>query len=94
MASPQDFLDAINHVKDNTADIRSRLDDVKGKLDTTNTHLTTIEGKLDAINASVQQVDADVKKVQQLLLWGFQQLITLGHTPTRPCSTTTSRTTP
>jgi hypothetical protein len=72
MASPQDFLDAINHVKDNTADIRSRLD-------TTNNHLTTIEGKLDAINASVQQVDADVKKVQQLLLWGFQQLITLGQ---------------
>ncbi len=79
MASPQDFLDAINHVKDNTADIRSRLDDVKGKLDTTNNHLATIEGKLDAINASVQQVDADVKKTQQLLLWGFQQLITLGQ---------------
>jgi hypothetical protein len=30
---------------------------------------------LDAIKA----VDADVQKVQQLLLWGFQQLITLGQ---------------
>ncbi len=79
MPSAQDVLDAINHVKDNTADIRSRLDDVKGKLDTVNTNLTTIEGKLDTINASVQAVDADVQKVQQLLLWGFQQLITLGQ---------------
>jgi hypothetical protein len=72
MASPQDFLDAINHVKDNTADIRSRLDDVKGKQDITNNHLATIESKLD-------KIDSDIQKVQQLLLWGFQQLITLGQ---------------
>lgn len=65
MPSAQDFLDAINHVKDNTADIRDRLD-------TANGHLANIEGKLDAINGGVQAV-------QQLLLWGFQQLITLGQ---------------
>jgi ABC-type transporter Mla subunit MlaD len=72
MASAQDILDAINHVKDNTADIVNRVD-------TVNNHLTTVEGKLDAINASVNEVDKDVKKVQQLLLWGFNQLITLGQ---------------
>jgi hypothetical protein len=58
MPSAQDFLDGINHVKDNTADIRSRLDDVKVKLD---------------------QVNANLQTEQQLLLWGFQQLITLGQ---------------
>ena len=65
MPSAQSILDAINHVKDNTH--------------TANLQLTTIEGKLDALNASVQAVDADVKNVVQLLLWGFQQLITLGQ---------------
>ena len=65
MASAKDILDAINNVKDNT--------------NTANNHLTNIEGKLDAINASVNEVDKDVKKVQQLLLWGFGQLITLGQ---------------
>ena len=58
MPSTQDFLDAINHVKDNTATIITRLDDVKGKLDTVNNNL---------------------QSVQQVLLWGFQQLITLGQ---------------
>jgi hypothetical protein len=58
MPSAQDVLDAINHVKDNTATIISRLDDVNGKLDTVNANLQTVE---------------------QLLLWGFQQLITLGQ---------------
>lgn len=72
MPSAQDFLDGINHVKDNTADIRDRLD-------TVNNHLATIEGKLDAINSSVKAVDADVQKVQQLLVWGFDQLITQGQ---------------
>ncbi len=76
MPSAQDILDAINN---NTSAIGGKLDDVKGKLDTVNTNLTTIEGKLDTLNASVQAVDADVQKVQQLLLWGFQQLITLGQ---------------
>ncbi len=69
MPSAQDFLNAINN---NTSTIG-------GKLDTVNTNLATIEGKLDTLNASVQAVDADVQKVQQLLLWGFQQLITLGQ---------------
>jgi hypothetical protein len=79
MPSAQDFLDGINHVKDNTADIRSRLDDVNAKLDTANNHLATIEGKLDNIDASVKAVDSDIQKMQQVLLWGFQQLITLGQ---------------
>ena len=76
MPSAQDILDAINN---NTGV-------VGGKLDTVNNSLTVIQGKLDAINASVnavdadvQKVDADVQKVQQLLLWGFQQLVTLGQ---------------
>jgi ABC-type transporter Mla subunit MlaD len=69
MPSAQDFLDAIN----NNTNV------VGGKLDTANNHLTTIEGKLDTLNASVQAVDADVKTLQQLFLWGFQQLITLGQ---------------
>ncbi len=79
MPSAQDVLDAINHVKDNTADISS-------KMDTANNHLAVIEGKLDAINASVQAV-------QQLILWGFQQLITLGQYTNQACCITTSRTT-
>ncbi len=65
MPSAGDFYDRIVEVRDNTKDI-------KDKLDTTNAHLATIEGKLDAI-------DADIKNVQQLLLWGFQQLITIGN---------------
>ncbi len=65
MPSASDFYNRIEEVRDNTKDI-------KDKLDTTNAHLATIEGKLDAI-------DADVKQVQQLLLWGFKQLITLGQ---------------
>jgi len=69
MPSAQDILDAIN----NNTSI------VGGKLDTVNTNLSTIEGQLKAINASVQAVDSDVQKVQQLLLWGFEQLITLGQ---------------
>ena len=76
MPSAQDILDAVNN---NTTVIGGRLDDVKGKLDTANNHLAAVEGKLDAINASVQAGDSDVQKVQQLLLWGFQQLITLGE---------------
>jgi hypothetical protein len=46
-------------------DVSNKLDQIKGKLDTANNHLATIE-------ASVQQS-------QQLLLWGFQQMITLGQ---------------
>jgi hypothetical protein len=69
MPSAQDILDAIN----NNTSI------VGGKLDTVNSNLVTIEGQLNTINASIQTVDADVQKVQQLLLWGFQQLITLGQ---------------
>jgi hypothetical protein len=69
MPSAQDFLDAINN---NTTV-------VSGRLDTVNSHLASIEGKLDALNASVKAVDADVKILQQLSLWGFQQLITLGQ---------------
>jgi hypothetical protein len=69
MPSAQDILDAINN---NTGIIG-------GKLDTVNSNLTVIENKLDAINASVNAVDADVQKLQQLVLWGFSQLITLGQ---------------
>ncbi len=69
MPSAQDILNAINN---NTGTIG-------GKLDTVNTNLSTIENKLDAINASVNAVDADVQKLQQLVLWGFSQLITLGQ---------------
>jgi hypothetical protein len=53
-------------------DFLKAIHEVRDRLDTVNTHLTTVEGKLDAI-------DADVKKVQQLLLWGFNQLITIGN---------------
>ena len=65
MPSAQEIYDAIKAVRDKT-------EEVKGKLDTVNNHLATIEGKLDVI-------DTDVKVVQQLLLWGFNQLITLNH---------------
>ena len=76
MPSVQDVINAINSL-DN--DISVRLDDVKGKLDTVNNNLAAIQSKLDTVNTSVNAVDADVQKVQQLLLWGFQQLITLGQ---------------
>jgi hypothetical protein len=46
-------------------DVSNKLDQIKGKLDTTNNHLATIE--------------ASVHQSQQLLLWGFQQMITLGQ---------------
>jgi hypothetical protein len=69
MPSAQDILDAINN---NTGV-------VGGKLDTVNNNLTVIQNKLDAINASVIAVDNDVQKLQQLVLWGFTQLITLGQ---------------
>jgi hypothetical protein len=69
MPSAQDILDAINN---NTSQIGTKLDAV-------NTNLSTIEGQLNIINSSIQAVDADVQKVQQLLLWGFTQLITLGQ---------------
>ncbi len=65
MPSAGDFYDRIKDVVANTGQIST-------KLDTANNHLAAIEGKLDAI-------DADVKKVQDLLLWGFQQLITIGN---------------
>jgi hypothetical protein len=65
MPSASDFYHRIEEIRNNTGQIST-------KLDTVNNHLASIEGKLDAI-------DADVKQVQQLLLWGFQQLITIGN---------------
>lgn len=93
MPSAQDILDAVNATRDRLGDqngtsggVNQRLEDVKGKLDTTNSDLDDIKGKLDNINnkldtlnASVKAVDSDVKVVQQLLTWGFEQLITLGQ---------------
>jgi hypothetical protein len=76
MASVQDVINAIN---DASNAISGRLDDVKGKLDAVNTGLGIIEGKLDSVDASVKQVGADVQQVQQLLLWGFEQLVTIGQ---------------
>jgi hypothetical protein len=72
MPSAQDIYDSIKASE-------TKLEEVKGKLDTVIINLTTVANKLDAVNASVQAVDASVKKMQQLLLWGFQQLITLGQ---------------
>ena len=40
---------------------------------------TVIGQKLDTLTAAVNAVDADVKLTQQVLLWGFEQLITLGQ---------------
>jgi hypothetical protein len=65
MPSAKEFYDRIVDVKNNTGDINT-------KMDTANNHLAAIEGKLNAI-------DADVQLVQQLLLWGFKQLITIGQ---------------
>jgi hypothetical protein len=48
-------------------------------LNAINNNTDVTSQKLDAVNASVNALDADVKVVQQLLLWGFQQLITLGQ---------------
>jgi hypothetical protein len=93
MPSAQDILDAVNATRDRLGDqngtsggVNQRLEDVKGKLDTTNSDLGDIKGKLDNINnkldtlnSSVRAVDSDVKVVQQLLTWGFEQLITLGQ---------------
>jgi hypothetical protein len=93
MPSAQDILDSINAARDRLGDqngtsgaVNGRLEDLKGKADTTNNNLNDIKGKLDTIstkldnlNDAVKAVDADVKVVQQLLTWGFQQLITLGQ---------------
>jgi hypothetical protein len=93
MPSAQDILDAVNATRDRLGDqngtsggVNGRLEDVKGKLDTTNNDLNDIKGKLDTINnrldtlnSSVKAVDSDIKIVQQLLTWGFEQLITLGQ---------------
>jgi len=93
MPSAQDILDSINAAKDRLGDqngtsggVNQRLEEVKGKLDTTNNDLNDIKGKLDTVNnkldtldATVKAVDSDIKVVQQLLLWGFEQLITLGQ---------------
>jgi len=93
MPSAQDILDSINATRDRLGDqngtsggVNQRLEEVKGKLDTTNKDLDDIKGKLDTVNnkldvldASVKAVDSDIKLVQQLLLWGFEQLITLGQ---------------
>ncbi len=65
MPSAKEIYDAIKAVRDNT-------NQTNIKLDTVNNHLATIEGKLDVI-------DGDIKLMQQLLLWGFNQLITIGH---------------
>lgn len=82
MPSAQNILDAINNtttaVNSTTAAVDNNTTAIGGKLDTVNTNLATIESQLNAINSSIQAVDADVQKVQQLLLWGFEQLITLG----------------
>jgi hypothetical protein len=92
MPSAQDILDSINAARDRLGDqngtsggVNQRLEEVKGKLDTANGDLNDIKGKLDAVNtkldtldATVKAVDSDIKVVQQLLLWGFEQLITLG----------------
>jgi hypothetical protein len=83
MPSATDFINAINavdgDVKLTDADVKSMDADVSGRLDTVNNNLNDIKGKLDTLNNSVLQVDSDVQKMQQLLLWGFQQLITLGQ---------------
>lgn len=80
MPSAQEILDAINN---STTAITNNTSVVGGKLDTVNSHLITIQGKLDTINTSIQAVDADVQQVRQLLLWGFEQLITLGQYTTQ-----------
>ncbi len=72
MASANDFY---NELKGANA----RLDDVKGKLDAVNGKLDDIKSKLDDLKASVDAVRAEVQKVENLLLWGFNQLITLGQ---------------
>jgi hypothetical protein len=93
MPSAQDILDSINAARDRLGDqngtsggVNGRLEDIKGRLDTANNDLNDIKGKLDTVNnkldtldATVKAVDSDIKIVQQLLLWGFEQLITLGQ---------------
>ena len=44
-----------------------------------NNNTTVIGQKLDTLVAAVNAVDADVKLAQQVLVWGFEQLITLGQ---------------
>jgi hypothetical protein len=82
MPSAQQILDAINNtttaVNNNTTAINNNTTAIGGKLDAVNAELATLDGQLNALNTSIQAVDADVQKVQQLLLWGFEQLITLG----------------
>jgi hypothetical protein len=83
MPSAQDILDAINNstsaMNSNTGAVNNNTAVIGGKLDKVTTSLTAIEGQINGINAAIQAVDADVQKVQQLLSWGFQQLITLGQ---------------
>lgn len=72
MPSAQDMLNSINGIED-------RLGDVSGTAGGVNGRLEQIKGNLNSIIASINSVDASVQAVQQLLLWGFQQLITLGQ---------------
>jgi hypothetical protein len=69
----------VEDVKGKLDATNNNLNDIKGKIDVTNNDLNDIKGKLDTLDTAIKAVDADVKVVQQLLTWGFQQLITLGQ---------------
>jgi hypothetical protein len=55
------------------------LDAVEQTKAAVNNNTIVIGQKLDTLTAAVNAVDADVKLTQQVLLWGFEQLITLGQ---------------
>jgi hypothetical protein len=55
------------------------LDAVEQTKAAVNNNTIVIGQKLDSLTAAVNAVDADVKLTQQVLLWGFEQLITLGQ---------------
>jgi hypothetical protein len=55
------------------------LDAVEQTKAAVNNNTTVIGQKLDTLVAAVNAVDADVKLAQQVLVWGFEQLITLGQ---------------
>jgi hypothetical protein len=57
-------------------DVLDAINDTKAAI---NNNTTVIGQKLDTLVAAVNTVDADLKLAQQVLLWGFEQLITLGQ---------------
>ncbi len=58
-------------------DVFNKLQDINSGITQLHGDLGQLKGSVDAVKASVNTVDGDTQKVQQILLWGFAQMITL-----------------